>query len=71
MVSIHNIGDSKKPKGMLKTIGEYAHIDSQLPPRNYLQTNATERKKRATRETTDVARVDYEDQPTQKTKEYI
>ena len=58
MILIHNTGDWKKSKGMLKTIGEYAHIHSQLPISRYLQQNATERKMEATGKATDVARVD-------------
>ena len=71
MVSIHNTCASKKSKEMLKTIGESADIYS-----NYLQAvtyeqNAPERKMSATTKATDVARVDYEDLPTHKTKAYI
>ena len=37
MVFIHNNRDPKIPKGISKTIREYAHAHSQLPPSRWLR----------------------------------
>ena len=54
----HKAVDWKKSKRMLKTIREYAHVHSQLPPSRYLRMECNRKQMRAPGKATNAARVD-------------
>ena len=65
MVPIHNNEDPKRPKGISKAIGEYAHAHSQLPQsltESMLQEKE-QREMKAIGKATEAARETYEGLP--------
>ena len=55
MVPIHNNGVPEKPKGIVKTIGEYAHAHSQLPLESLAESMLQQREMEAIEKTNEAA----------------